>query len=227
MVEMILVVDDEEDIRRLLGYALTKEGFDVHTAATGEEALMEARELHPNLLILDLMLPGLDGLEVCRLLKRNGQTASIPVIMLTAKGGEADVVRGLETGADDYVSKPFSTAVLLARVRSLLRRSAESRGWTGGLLERGMIKIHKERHEVLVADESVVLTGTEFDILLMLAEKPGWVMTRNQIIKGARGYRSPVTERSVDVHVTSLRKKLGKAGSLIETVRGVGYRFSE
>lgn len=227
MVETILVVDDEQDIRRLLTYILKKEGFEILEASTGEEALTLARDESPDLIILDLMLPGIDGIEVCRLLKRNESTVSIPIIMLTAKGSEADIVRGLETGADDYVPKPFSTPVLTARVKSLLRRSSEGRGWKGDSLERGPIAIHRERHEVVVGEEKPELTSTEFDILVMLAERPGWVMTRKQLIKGTHGYRSPSTERSIDVHVTSLRKKLGEAGSLIETVRGVGYRFSE
>lgn len=227
MVETVLVVDDEQDLRRLLGYFLKKEGYEVLEAATGEEALNLAREEPPDLIILDLMLPGIDGIEVCRLLKRNPSTVSIPIIMLTAKGAEADIVKGLETGADDYVPKPFSTAVLVARVKSLLRRSAERRGWKGDVLERGSIRISRERHEVVVGEKKPELTSTEFDILVMLAERPGWVMTRKQLIKGTHGARSSSTERSIDVHVTSLRKKLGEAGSRIETVRGVGYRFSD
>ena len=227
MVETILVVDDEQDIRRLLNYILKKEGYEILEASTGEEALTLAREEAPDLIILDLMLPGIDGMEVCRLLKRNDSTVSIPIIMLTARGTEPDIVKGLETGADDYVPKPFSTAVLLARVKSLLRRSAEGRGWKGDLLERGPVTIHRSRHEVVVGDEKPDLTSTEFDLLVMLAERPGWVLTRKQLIKGIHGYRSSSTERSIDVHVTSLRKKLGEAGSLIETVRGVGYRFGE
>jgi len=227
MVETILVVDDEQDIRRLLNYILKKEGYEILEASTGEEALTLAREEAPDLIILDLMLPGIDGMEVCRLLKRNDSTVSIPIIMLTARGTEPDIVKGLETGADDYVPKPFSTAVLLARVKSLLRRSAERRGWKGDLLERGPVTIHRSRHEVVVGDEKPDLTSTEFDLLVMLAERPGWVRTRKQLIKGIHGYRSSSTERSIDVHVTSLRKKLGEAGSLIETVRGVGYRFGE
>lgn len=227
MLETVLIVDDEQDLRRLLGYFLKKEGYEVLEAATGEEALNLAREDPPDLIILDLMLPGIDGIEVCRLLKRNESTVSIPIIMLTAKGAEADIVKGLETGADDYVPKPFSTAVLVARVKSLLRRSAERRGWKGDVLTRGPISIFRERHEVRVGEKRPELTSTEFDILVMLAERPGWVLTRKQLIKGTHGARSSSTERSIDVHVTSLRKKLGEAGSRIETVRGVGYRFSD
>ncbi|MEJ2367428.1 MAG: response regulator transcription factor [Acidobacteriota bacterium] len=225
--ESILLVDDEEDILALLRYNLEKEGYGVEAVTTGEDGLQACRSRPPGLVILDLMLPGLDGLEVCRLLKKDSVTASIPIIMLTAKGEEADVVTGLEMGADDYVTKPFSPRVLLARVRSVLRRRAQPEASEEAVVNRGGISIHTARREVKVEETPVELTATEFGILLMLARRPGWVFTRNQIIESVRGDNYPVTDRSVDVHMTGLRKKLGAAGDLIETVRGVGYRFRE
>jgi len=225
--EQILVVDDEKDILELISYNLTKNGFRVTSVMTGEDALTQARAELPSLIVLDLMLPGLDGLDVCRILTNDPKTAHIPIIMVTARGEEADVVTGLELGADDYVSKPFSPRVLLARVRAALRkRSAEANNDTT-VLKRDDLVIDPGRHDVRLGGERVELTFTEFGILHLLAKRPGWVFTRNQIIDNVRGDEYPVTARSVDVQIVGLRRKLGEYGGYIETIRGVGYRFKE
>jgi two-component system phosphate regulon response regulator PhoB len=225
--EHILVVDDEADIRKLVEYNLAKEGYKVACAATGEEALKKARAGVPGLIILDLMLPGVDGLEVCRLLKSDARTQRIPIVMLTAKGEESDIVAGLELGAADYVTKPFSPRVLVARVRAVLRRGAAKPVDESAAITLGGLAIHPGRHEVLVKGKAADLTATEFRILHFLARRPGWVFTRYQIVDAARGADAAVTDRSVDVHIVSLRRKLGPSGSQIETVRGVGYRFKD
>ena len=225
--ETILVVDDEEDILELLEYNLKKDGYTVSCVGTGEDALASVQSLAPDLIVLDLMLPEMDGLEVCRTLKRDPGTALIPILMLTAKGEEADIVAGLELGADDYVTKPFSPRVVLARVRAVLRRKAKVVPDGGSVLRLRGIAINPGRHEVLLKGEPVDLTATEFRLLHFLARRPGWVFTRDQIIDAVRGSDYPVTDRSVDVQVAGLRKKLGEFGELIETVRGVGYRFKE
>jgi two-component system phosphate regulon response regulator PhoB len=223
----VLVVDDEEDILELVRYGLAKNGYKVDCVTTGEEALRAARANPPDLIVLDLMLPGLDGLEVCRILKRDPRTSHIPVVMLTAKGEEADVVAGLELGADDYVTKPFSPRVLLARVKAVLRRRASSEPEDTMTIQRHGIVINPQRHEVLVHGVPVALTHTEFRLVHYLARRPGWVFTRQQIIDAVRGIGYPITDRAVDVQVAGLRKKLGAAGDYVETVRGVGYRFKE
>jgi len=223
----VLVVEDEEDILELVRYNLAKEGYQVTGAGTGEEALRLARTRLPGLILLDLMLPGIDGLEVCRILKNDAKTERIPVVMLTAKGEEADIVAGLELGADDYVTKPFSPRVLLARIRAVLRRRSREPAMEGAVLRVHDLVIHPGRHEVLVKDKAVELTATEFRLLHFLARRPGWVYTRNQIVDAVHGDDYPVTERSVDVQVVGLRRKLGAAGQYVETVRGVGYRFRE
>jgi len=225
--ERILVVDDEEDILELVHYNLSRTGYDVSTVTTGELALRSVRASPPDLVVLDLMLPGVDGVEVCRLLKRDPATREVPVLMLTARGEEADVVRGLEIGADDYVTKPFSTKVLLARVKALLRRHHEVLPDENDRVERGALVIDPRRHEVLVDEARVTLTATEFRILHLLARRPGWVFTRQQIIDAVQGDDVAVTPRSVDVHVVALRRKLGSVAESIETVRGVGYRFKD
>lgn len=222
--ETILVVEDEDDIRELVSYTLAREGFRVLRAAAGEEALEIAKARNPDLVILDLMLPGIDGLTVCRILQRDPATSGIPVVMLTAKGEEADVVAGLELGAEDYVTKPFSPKVLLARVRRILRRG-EIQAGERETIAVGEIELDTRRHTVTVGESPVDLTLTEFRILEVLARKPGWVFTRSRLIECARGEDADVTDRSVDVHVVSLRRKLGAAGRRIETVRGVGYRL--
>jgi len=223
----ILVVDDEEDILELLDYNLSKDGFRVVRAATGEKALELAKSERPDLIVLDLMLPGVDGLDVCKLIRAERSTSSIPIVMLTAKGGEADIVLGLELGADDYVTKPFSPRVLTARIRSALRRRQSAAPDEGAPVRIGGIEIDTGRHEVIVDGKPVKLTFTEYEILSFLAKRPGWVFTRYQIVEAVRGEEYAVTDRSVDVQIVGLRKKLGKHGDRIETVRGVGYRFRE
>lgn len=224
----VLLVEDERDIRELVRYNLMRQGYQVTCAETGEEGLELANEDTPDIVLLDLMLPGLDGLEVCRQLKRDSKTKSIPVVMLTAKGEESDVVAGLEMGADDYVTKPFSPKVLLARVKAVIRRRGQADTDEQSILHRGKLSIDPGRHEVLLGEEaSVELTRTEFRILHLLARRPGWVFTRSKIVLGAQGNDVAVTDRSVDVHIVSLRRKLGEFGGLIETVRGVGYRFRD
>jgi len=223
---LILVVDDEKDIRELVRYNLNKTGMDTIGAATGERALELAREEHPALMVLDLMLPGIDGLDVCRILKNDARTEDICIIMLTAKGEEADIVRGLEIGADDYITKPFSPSILTARVKANIRRITGSKGGNG-VMEYGDLFIHKGRREVLVSHKPIILTNSEFQILYFLASNPNWVFTRSQIIEAIKGDNYPVTERSVDFQIVGLRKKLGPVGDSIKTVRGVGYRFSE
>jgi two-component system, OmpR family, alkaline phosphatase synthesis response regulator PhoP len=225
--EHILVVDDEEDILELVRYNLVKEGYRVTTVASGEEALRSARSVQPDIILLDLMLPGVDGLEVCRLLKQDPKTHHVPIIMLSAKGEEADIVTGLELGAADYITKPFSPRVLVARLRAVLRRRIIETVSESAPLTIHDLVIHPGRHEVLVQNQPVDLTVTEFRLLHMLARRPGWVFTRTQIVNGVHGEDYPVSDRSVDVQVVGLRKKLGVGGDYIETVRGVGYRFKE
>jgi len=229
--ETVLVVDDEEDILELVKYNLAKEGYTVVAVASGEDALAASRTKLPDAVVLDLMLPGVDGLEVCRRMKSDPTMRHIPIVMLTAKGTEADIVTGLELGASDYVTKPFSPRVLTARVKAALRRDAESTD-EGGVLRVRQLTIHPGRHEVLAGDVPVSLTATEFRILVFLARRPGWVFTRQQIVDAAQGddvYVADrfVTDRSVDVHIVSLRRKLGPCGAYIETVRGVGYRLRD
>jgi len=194
---------------------------------SGEEALTQIRSRVPDLVVLDLMLPGVDGLEVCKTLKQEVRTASIPILMLTARSEEADIVAGLELGADDYLVKPFSPRVLLARIRAVLRRQQIAAPAVTEELVRGELVIRPGRYEVLVHDRLIQLTRSEFRILHLLARRPGWVFTRNQIIDAAQGEDSSVTARSVDVHMVSLRRKLGPHGEMIETIRGVGYRFKD
>jgi len=225
--EKILLVDDEEDILELLAYSLTRNGYHVASVTTGEDALRSVRDEGADVVILDLMLPGVDGLEVCRILKGDPQTSPIPILMLTARGEEADVVAGLEVGADDYVTKPFSPRVLLARIKALLRRSARGRPLSDETIKRGALIIDPGRREVRLEGKPIELTFTEFGLLHFLASRPGWVFTRNQIIDAVRGADYPVTDRSVDVQVVGLRKKLKSHGRFIETIRGVGYRFKE
>ncbi len=223
----IVVVEDEEDIAELIRYNLEQAGFAVRTAADGERGLDLARREMPAALLLDLMLPGIDGLEVCRRLRRSADTAKIPIVMVTARGEEADIVAGLELGADDYVTKPFRPRELIARVRAVIRRQTEPAPGEQVLLVVNGLTIHPGRHEVRHGERRVELTASEFKILHLLARRRGWVLTRQQIVDGIRGPGYPVTDRAVDVHITSLRKKLGDSAELIETVRGVGYRFKE
>ncbi len=225
MKQTVLVIDDEEDIRELILYNLSKEGFRVECAVSGEAGLELLKGELPDLIILDLMLPGLDGLEVCRRVKADSRLQHIPIIMVTARGEEPDIVRGLELGADDYVAKPFSPKVLLARVKSVLRRGRQSPVDLEQVLEFEGLMINPPRREVRVDGAPIELTNTEFKLLHFLMRQPGLVFTRDQIVEGVHGDDYPVTERSVDVQVVGLRKKLGEYGSYVETVRGVGYRF--
>lgn len=225
--ESILCVEDEPDILELIRYNLEREGYTVLTAESGEKGLAMASSHHPALILLDLMLPGLDGLEVCRRLKKDQLISHIPVFMLTAKTEDSDVITGLEVGADDYLSKPFSPKVLIARIRSVLRRIS---GEVESLSQEDRVKIHDilidvSRHEVFMGSQAIDLSATEFAILEFLARSPGWVFSRNKIIDAVKGKDYPVTERSVDVQILGLRKKLGTHGDYIETVRGVGYRM--
>ena len=224
--ERILIVDDEEDVLELAQYNLEQSGYHVETAASGEQALTYSKKKTPDLIILDLMLPGIDGLEVCKQLKSDVKTEGVPIIMLTAKGEEADIVTGLELGADDYVTKPFSPKVLVARIRRLLHR-ALSRDLEKPPMRIRDLTIDPGRREVRVKEKPIQLTFTEFNILYALAKRPGLVFTRYQIIDTIHGDDYLVTDRAVDVQIVSLRKKLASCGSYIETVRGVGYRFKD
>ena len=224
----ILIIEDEEDLRELVRYNLEREQFTVTEAGSGEEGLRTALKKKPDLILLDLMLPGKDGLQICRELKRSDDTASIPVVMMTAKSEESDIIIGLELGADDYVIKPFSPKILIARVRAVLRRSAEpAEPSPESVIKIHSIVIHPGRHEVTVRGTPVDLTATEFRMIHFLARRPGWVFTRYQIVDAVHGEDYPVTERSIDVQIVGLRRKLGSAGDLIETVRGIGYRFKD
>jgi two-component system phosphate regulon response regulator PhoB len=222
----VLVVDDEEDLLELVRYNLTREGYAVECVSSGEQALQAARRAPPDLIVLDLMLPAVDGLEVCRRLKADAATRDSLIVMLTAKSEEGDVVVGLERGADDYVTKPFSPRVLAARIRALLRREeSRRREELETTIDVHELSIHPGRHEATLAGRPLELTYTEFALLTFLAKRPGWAYTRGQIVDAVKGADYPVTERSVDVQVAGLRRKLGDHGHYIETVRGVGYRF--
>jgi len=225
--EKVLIVDDEEDILELVKYNFDREGYQALCAETGEEALILAGSQQPDLIILDLMLPGMNGLEITKALKRQSDTRHIPIIMLTAKGEESDIVKGLELGADDYITKPFSPKVLLARARAVIRRQAKTASGEISVLQVQGITIDAGKRSVHMEGIPVDLTYSEFQILNVLAKRPGWVFTRSQIIDSVRGDDYAVTDRSVDVQIVGLRKKLGTRGKLIETIRGVGYRFRE
>lgn len=225
----ILIVEDDEDIQQLVSYNLIKAGFHVSCADSGEEALEKLKGGDINCILLDLMLPGMSGLDVCAAIRKSENVQAVPILMLTAKGEEDDMITGLECGADDYVTKPFSPKVLIARIKSLLRRKKSQEDIveekkTGKIVFQGL-EIHPGRHEVKLNGQALQLTMTEFGILHLLASKPGWVYSRQQIIDSVRGYDFLVTPRAIDVQVFGLRKKMGEAGAYIETVRGVGYRF--
>lgn len=226
----ILIVEDDSDIQQLVTYNLIKAGMHAICADNGADALDVLDREQVDAVILDLMLPGEDGLEVCRVIRENERMRQIPVIMLTARSEENDIVAGLEIGADDYVTKPFSPKVLVARLQAVLRRNLDEQqggeSATDTVLIHG-ITIHPGRHEVLLQGEPIQLTGTEFAILHVLARKAGWVFTRQQIIDHIRGYEYLITPRAVDVQIFGLRKKLGSAGHLVQTVRGIGYRMKE
>lgn len=226
----IAIVEDEADIREILEYNLIREGFEVESATDGTSGLALIQRSRPELVLLDLMLPDIDGLEICRQLKSEDETSAISIIMVSAKGEESDIVLGLGLGADDYIPKPFSRKELIARVRSVLRRAQ-----TGGVQEqdsqdtvvRQRLKIDPARHKAWVDSQELELTATEFRILLLLARHPGRIFSRSQILTDARGELAASFDRSVDAHVRTIRKKLGDERDLIETVRAVGYRFAE
>lgn len=220
----ILVIDDETDLIELVRYNLEKEGYAILSAADGESGVALVAREKPDLVIVDLMLPGIDGLEVCRLLRQKSETAQIPILMLTAKSSETDRIIGLELGADDYVTKPFSPRELAARVKALLRRSSGIRNQEA-LIRHGDLSIDPASHEVRIGNRTIDLTATEYRLLQFLAAHPGFVYARSALIDGALGRDITVLERTIDVHIMSLRKKLGKFGEWIETIRGFGYKF--
>ena len=227
MGKRVLAIEDDKDILELIAYNLERDGYEVIGVSSGEDGLAVAGSKGPDLVLLDLMLPGIDGLEVCRRLKADPDTAHLPVIIVSAKGEESDIVAGLELGADDYVTKPFSPKVLIARIRAVQRRREKVPVSEDDVLRIDEMVIHPGRHEVMVGDERVDLTFTEFRVLHILARRRGWVFTRHQIVDAIHGESYPVTDRAVDVHIVALRKKLGAAGDRVETVRGVGYRFKD
>ncbi|MEO0020194.1 MAG: response regulator [candidate division WOR-3 bacterium] len=221
---LIAIVDDEPDILELVAINLNRNGFRTETFTNARDFYHFLENQLPDLVILDLMLPDVDGLDICRLLKSEPRTRAIPIIMLTARGEETDRVIGLELGADDYVTKPFSARELVARVKSVLRRQEMSLA-DEKITLGGIVKIDPQRHEVEVDGKRIDLTTTEFRLLLILAKRPGWVFTRNQILDELWGEEKAVLDRTVDVHIKHLRAKLGKAGNLIRNIRGVGYKI--
>ncbi|HEX6886303.1 MAG TPA: response regulator transcription factor [Planctomycetota bacterium] len=224
----LLVIEDDPDIVELLRYNLEREGFRVLVSSDGERGLADAQRHQPDLIVLDLMLPGLDGLEVCRRLRTSDGTRAIPVLMLTAKGEESDIVIGLEMGADDYLTKPFSPRECLARVRALLRRAQRGGGESGRTrVELHGVVLDTTRHEVLSQGEVVPLTRAEFRLLWTLAQRPGRVYSRDELVSEITAGEAFIVDRNVDVHVSAIRKKLGTAGKMIATVRGVGYKCED
>lgn len=224
MRQTILVVDDEPDIVEIIQYNLEKSGFDVIVAADGPAALEKARDETPDLIVLDLMLPGLEGTDVCRILKQEERTRSIPILMLTAKSEEIDRIIGLELGADDYVVKPFSPREIALRIRNILRRRSVPE--TPGPVRAGPLVIDVEGHHVSVSGSTVSLTATEFKLLAILFQRRGRVQTREELLDVVWGYDYMGYGRTVDAHIKRLREKLGEAAGMVETVRGVGYRFT-
>jgi two-component system alkaline phosphatase synthesis response regulator PhoP len=226
----ILVIEDDPEIRELLAVSLAKEGWTVVMAEDGESGLAKLSAAKPDCVVLDIMLPGMDGLEVLKALKADPERKRLPVIMATAKGEESDVVAGLELGAEDYVVKPFSPKVLVARIRAALRRTTDASGRAlpeAASLAAGGINLDRDRHEVRIGEAKVDLSATEFAILELFLRSPGRVFSRSRIIDEVKGRDYPVTDRAVDVQILSLRRKLGERGEDIETVRGVGYRLKD
>ena len=221
----ILIIEDEPDIAELIEYNLSQSGYSILVSNNGEKGIENARKHLPDLILLDLMLPGIHGIDVCRILKNDKDTSSVSIIMLTALGQEEDIIKGLETGADDYVTKPFSFPVLEARIQSVLRRVKNEDIENENVSISGIVISSRKREVVINGKQIEGLTFTEFQILHLLASHPGWVFTRYQIIDKIRGDNYPVTDRSVDFQIVGLRKKMGKKGKLINTIRGVGYRF--
>ena len=224
--KMVLVIEDEPDIRELIHFNLNKFDYKVQLANNGEKGLKEARALEPDLILLDLMLPGIQGIDVCRVIKSDANLKNIPIIILSALGQEEDIVKGLDAGADDYVTKPFSLDILNARIKTVLRRynTNDDEDLSKNISLKG-IKISSRTRDVKIDGKSISLTYTEFQILHLLISHPGWVFTRYQIIDKIRGENYPVTDRSIDFQIVGLRKKMLGKGNLIETIRGVGYRF--
>jgi len=224
--ERILIVDDEEDILELLRYILTREGYTVKLATTGEEAVKLSAQEKPDLIIMDIILPGMDGLQATRAIKKSPDTSGVPVLMLSAKSEDADIVIGLELGADDYVTKPFSPAVLLARIKTLLRRTGKQEG-DQSPIRIGDLTIDVNQREVFVKGRPVKITPGQFRVLQALAQRPGWAFPRGQIVDEIHGWGYDVNDRSIDLHIVALRKKLGPCASYIQTVHGVGYKLSK
>jgi two-component system phosphate regulon response regulator PhoB len=224
---LVLIVEDESDIAELIDFHLTREGYSTRITASGREALDLVRREKPNLVMLDIMLPDLDGLEVCRRVKQDPALGDTPIVMVSARGEESDVVVGLELGADDYITKPFSPRVLLARTKAVLRRRQPQSAAGLIRLAAGEISIDPDKHIVRIGGQTVDLTLTEYRLLEYLASRPGFVRTRDQIVSAVRGEGTVLSSRAIDVHVASLRRKLGEMGSIIETVRGVGYRITD
>ena len=223
----IILIEDEEDIRHLVLYNLQKDGYEASGFESGEEGLTEIRKKHPDLVLLDLMLPGIDGMEVCRRLKQDSDTKEIPVIIISAKGDESDIVAGLELGADDYLAKPFSPKILLARIRTVLRRFSQPLPDESTSVHIDGMLLEPRKFTATLDGKPLGLTAGEYRLLHFLASHRGWVFTRYQIVDAIRGEGYVVTERAIDVQVAGLRKKLGSYGNYIETVRGVGYRFRD
>ena len=223
----ILVVEDERDIAELIVYNLEREGFQVESVISGEDGLSVARGVHPDLIVLDIMLPEMNGLDVCRALKSDRATRDIPIIMLTARDEDIDVVTGLEVGADDYITKPFSPRVLIARIRTVLRRYKQLPDSMPKFLQLGELTIDHGKRRVTVSGSPVELTHTEFELLFVLASRPGWVFSRTQLIDSLRDGQLVITDRAIDVQIANLRKKLAACGHYIQTVRGTGYRMTE
>lgn len=224
----IVVVEDEIDILEVIEYNLVREGYQVSVARDGTAGLKKIRKKKPDLVLLDLMLPGIDGLEICRLLKSKPKTSSIPIIIVTAKDDESDIVLGLGLGADDYVSKPFSPKELVARVKAVLRRTEAHALYDGGKsITWGPLRIDVETFQVELLDRPINLTATEFRILHVLASHPGRVFSRDELLEFSVGQQVVVIDRNIDVHIRAIRKSLQHHSDLIETVRGVGYRFSD
>lgn len=222
----IMVIEDDTDIRELIEYNLTKSGFEVFQGGDGESAMTLALRTNPDLIVLDIMLPGMSGLKVCQMLRDEPKTAKVPIIILSAKGEESDIVTGLELGADDYVTKPFSPKELTARVKAVLKR-ATPKTTDNGMIHAGPITLDSDRHIANLNNQPLVLTLTEFKLLRTLAKHPGRVFTRDQILEKVAGADTFLVDRNVDVHIRALRKKLGEDADYISTIRGVGYKFKE
>lgn len=224
--EKVLIVEDEADIRELMRYNLEREGYQIHECASAEEAKVCLETYSPDIILLDLMLPGTDGFALCRKLRSWEKTAGVPVIMVTARNEDADIVAGLEVGADDYITKPFSARILLARVKAVLRRCAVEAVDSKSVISLGAIEVDRKHHSVKLDGKNVILTLSEFKMLDLFVRRPGVVFSRYQIVDAVHGEDYPVTDRSVDVQIVGLRRKLGEYSSMIATVRGVGYKMS-